>query len=121
MIFFFWRTVKLKRVNHLVTASPSPLSLAPTMSSKTPLPRMSLRARDKESQKHPGRPDLPRTKRSTQEVQAEKAEKARLEAERERSRIATIRATAELETRMQEEQREKLTTAHRPPPCYVHV
>jgi hypothetical protein len=46
------------------------------MLSKTPMPYMSLRARQKDSQKHPGRPDQPCTKWSTQEVQAEKAEKA---------------------------------------------
>lgn len=84
--------------------------------SKTPLPRMSLRTRDKDSQKHPGKPDLPRPRRSTVEVQAEKAEKARVEAERERSRLESIRATAELETRMGEQLKEKLTTAHHPPP-----
>jgi hypothetical protein len=63
-----------------------------TMLSKTPMPYMSLRARQKDSQKHPGRPDQPRTKRSTQEVQAEKAEKAAVQAQK-RPRVHRISRT----------------------------
>ncbi len=76
---------------------------------------MALRARMKGSQIHPGQPDVPRPKRSTQEVQAERAEKVRLQAEREQLRIKTIKATAALETRMGTQMKEKLTTAHHPP------
>ena len=86
------------------------------MSSKTPLPRMSLRTRDTDSQRHPGRPDQPRPRRSTLEVQAEKAEKESLRAEKERLRSETIQATAELETQMEAQFKEKLATAHHPPP-----
>ena len=86
------------------------------MLSKTPLPGRILRARDKDSQRHPGKPDQPRQRRSTQEVQAEKVEKARLLADRERMRSETIQATAELEKRMEAELKQKLSTAHHPPP-----
>jgi hypothetical protein len=86
------------------------------MSSKTPLPRMGLRARDKDSQKHPGKPDMPRLKRPTTEVQAEKTEKAREQSKRERLHTGTIQSTAELESRMEAQLKEKLITAHSPPP-----
>ncbi|KAF8258466.1 hypothetical protein EI94DRAFT_1707976 [Lactarius quietus] len=86
------------------------------MSSKTPLPRMSLRLRETDTQKHPGLPDMPCPRRSTQEVQAEKAEKVSLREEKGRLCSNTIRATAKLETRMEAQLKEKLATAHRPPP-----
>ena len=86
------------------------------MSSKTPLPGRILRARDKDSQRHPGKPDQPRQRRSTQEVQAEKVEKARLLADRERMRSETIQTTAELEKHMEAELKQKLSMAHHPPP-----
>ena len=86
------------------------------MLSKTPLPRMSLRLRESDTQKHPGLPDMPRPRRSTQEVQAEKAEKVALREEKGRLRSETIRATAELETCMEAQLKQKLTTAHQPPP-----
>jgi hypothetical protein len=86
------------------------------MSSKTPLPGRALRARDKESQRHPGKPDQPRPRRSTQEVQAEKAEKARVLAEKECMCSETIQATAKLEKHMEAQLKEKLSTAHHPPP-----
>ena len=86
------------------------------MSSKTPLPRMGLRTRDTDSQKHPGRPDQPRPRQSTHEVQAEKAEKATMRAKKVRLRSETIQATAKLETQMEAHLKEKLATAHHPPP-----
>jgi hypothetical protein len=92
------------------------LPCQPTMSSKTPLPRMSLCAREKDSKRHPGKPDMPRSKRSTTEVQAEKTEKAREQSKREHLRIETIQSTTELETRMEAQLKEKLVTAHHPPP-----
>src|ERR1700744_1685115 len=85
------------------------------MSSKTPLPGRALHARDKESQKHPGKPDQPRPRRSTQEVQAEKTKKARVLADKERLRSETIQATAELENHMEAQLKEKLSKAHHPP------
>ena len=45
------------------------------MLSKTPLPHMSLCLQETDTQKHPGLPDMPHPRQSTQEVQAEKAEK----------------------------------------------
>jgi hypothetical protein len=90
--------------------------LLPAMSSKTPLPGRTLRVRDKDSQLHPGKPDQPCQKRSTQEVQAEKAEKAHVLAEKERMCSETIQATAELENQMEAQLKEKLNTAHHPTP-----
>ena len=87
-----------------------------TMSSKTPLPGRILRAQDKDSQKHPGKPDQPRQRQSTQEVRAEKAEKAHVLADKEHLRSETIQATAELEKHMEAQLKEKLSTAHHPPP-----
>lgn len=86
------------------------------MSSKTPLPGRALHAQHKESQIHPGKPDQPRSRRPTQEVQAKKAKKARVLADKERTRSETIQATAELENRMEAQLKEKLATAHHPPP-----
>ncbi|KAJ3506852.1 hypothetical protein NLJ89_g6637 [Agrocybe chaxingu] len=86
------------------------------MASKTPLPRLGLRSRDKESQKHPGKPDQPRARRTTEEVQAEKAEKVRAQGEREEMRAQNIQWAAELETRMEVQMKDKLNTAHHPPP-----
>jgi hypothetical protein len=86
------------------------------MSSTTPLPSRTLRARYKESQKHPGRPDVPRSKRLTQEVQAEKAEKVHIQEKREHLHLESIQATARLEAQMEARQKEKLATAHHPPP-----
>ena len=83
---------------------------------KTPLPRMSLCLRETDTQKHPGLPDMPRTRQSTQEVQAEKAEKVALREERGRLRSETIQATAELETCMEAQLKQKLAMAHQPPP-----
>lgn len=86
------------------------------MSSKTPMPYMSLRSRDKDSQKHPGRPDQPRPKRSTQEVQAEKAQKVAVQVEREALRAQNIQEVAEVESQMEVQLQEKLASAHHPPP-----
>lgn len=77
---------------------------------------MALRTRDKESQKHPGKPDLPRRRRSTISVQAEKADKSRAQNEKEATRTLTIQAAADLETEMVEKEKEKLANAHRPNP-----
>ena len=87
------------------------------MSAKTPLPRlgMSLRIREKDSQKHPGKPDLPHPRRSTSEVQTEKAQKARMQTEKEEMRVLNIEAAADIETQMEEQMKEKLTNAHHPP------
>ena len=82
------------------------------MLSKTPLPRMSLCLQESDTQKHPGLPDMPRSRRSTQEVQAEKAEKVALREEKGRLRSETIQATAELETCMEAQLKQKLTMAH---------
>ncbi|KAH9011185.1 hypothetical protein EDB83DRAFT_2557106 [Lactarius deliciosus] len=89
------------------------------MSAKTPLPRstgMALRAREKDSQKHPGKPDLPRQKRSSSVVQAEKVEKARAQTEKEEMRGENIQETANVEAQMEEVMKEKLVNAHRPQP-----
>ena len=89
------------------------------MSSKTHLPGRILCAQDKDSQRHLGKPDQPCQRRSTQEVQAEKVEKARLLADRERMRSETIQTTAELEKHMEAELKQKLSTAHHPPPKHT--
>ena len=88
------------------------------MSTKTPLPRsnMTLRVLQKESQRHPGKPDLPQPKRPTSVVQAEKAEKARIQSEREDIQALNIQKTTNLETQMKEDLREKLEMAHHPKP-----
>ncbi|KAN0128322.1 hypothetical protein V8E53_005857 [Lactarius tabidus] len=80
------------------------------------MPYMSLRARQKDSQKHPGRPDQPCTKRSTQEVQAEKAEKAAVQAQKKASRAQNIQDVAKVESQMEVQLQEKLASAHHPPP-----
>ena len=80
------------------------------------MPHMSLRSRNKDSQKHPGRPDQPRPKRSTQEVQAEKAQKVAVQAEREALRAQNIQDVAEVESLMEDQLQEKLALAHHPPP-----
>ncbi|KAH9037117.1 hypothetical protein EDB85DRAFT_1888573 [Lactarius pseudohatsudake] len=77
---------------------------------------MALRARQKESQKHPGKPDLPRQKRSSSVVQAEKAEKARVQTEREETRGQSIQEAADIEVHMEEQRKEKLANAHHPLP-----
>jgi hypothetical protein len=79
------------------------------------MPYMSLRARQKDSQKHPGRPDQPRTKQSTQEVQAEKAEKAAVQAQKKASCAQNIQDVAEVESQMEVQLQEKLASAHHPP------
>jgi hypothetical protein len=94
----------------------SPLLSPPTISSKIPLPCMSLRVRDKESQRHPGKPDQAPPRRSSQQVQADNAKKISVQAEREDRRAQSIRAVAEVETQMGEQLQEKLTAAHHPPP-----
>ncbi|KAH9172059.1 hypothetical protein EDB89DRAFT_1906502 [Lactarius sanguifluus] len=89
------------------------------MSSKTPLPRitgMALRAREKDSHKHPGKPDLPRQKQSSSVVQAEKVEKARAQTEKEEMPGENIQATANVEVQMKEKMKEKLVNAHHPQP-----
>lgn len=101
---------------HYTSPFPFPMTSSSPKSSKTPLPRMSLRVRDKESQRHPGRPDQPRSKRTTQEVQAEKAEKIRVQTEREDLRAQNIQAAARVETQMGVQLQEKLAAAHHPPP-----
>ena len=63
---------------------------------------------------HLGHPDVPRTKRSTQEVQSEKAAKAQVQVERVCLCEEMIQATAKLETHLQEQQLKRLATAHRP-------
>ena len=77
---------------------------------------MSLRARDRESQRHPGKPDQPCPKRSTQEVQAEKAEKVSRQVETEALRAQNIQAAAEVESQMEVQRQEQLASAHHPPP-----
>ncbi|KAH9037020.1 hypothetical protein EDB84DRAFT_1150659 [Lactarius hengduanensis] len=90
------------------------------MSAKTPLPPrstgMALRAREKDSQKHPGKPDLPRQKRSSSVVQAEKVEKARVQTEKKEMRGENIQETANVEAQMEKEMEEKLVNAHHPQP-----
>lgn len=88
------------------------------MSSRTPLPRtgMALRAREKDSQKHPGKPDLPRPRRPTVTVQAERAEKARAQTKREDMRAQNIQEAADIETQIEEQMKEKLMNAHHPHP-----
>ena len=77
---------------------------------------MSLHAQDKESQKHPGRPDLPCPKRSTHEVQALRVEKAHVQTEKEQLRLETIQSTARLKAEMEAHQKVKLAMAHHLPP-----
>ena len=77
---------------------------------------MSLCARDKESQKHPGRPDLPHPKQSTHEVQALRVEKAHVQTEKEQLCLKTIQSTARLVAEMEARQKEKFAMAHHPPP-----
>jgi hypothetical protein len=86
------------------------------MSSKPPLPGRALHARDKESQRHPGKPDQPCPRWPTQEVQAEKAKKANVLADKEHLCSETVQATAKLENCMEVLLKEKLATAHHPPP-----
>ncbi|KAH9008038.1 hypothetical protein EDB83DRAFT_2532246 [Lactarius deliciosus] len=89
------------------------------MSAKTPLLRstgMALRAQEKDSQKHPGKPDLPRQKRSSSIIQAEKVEKACTQTEKEEMRGEKIQETANIEAQMEEVMKEKLVNAHRPQP-----
>jgi hypothetical protein len=80
------------------------------------MPYMSLRTRGSETQRHPGRPDQPRPKRSTQEVQAEKAQKVSIQVEREALRVQNIQEAAIVESQLEAQEQEKLASAHHPPP-----
>jgi hypothetical protein len=64
---------------------------------------------------HPGVPDKPKPKRSTQEVQAEKAAKQKAQLEKKEKRGADIVKTALLEEKTRQEYEEKMTNAHHPP------
>lgn len=92
------------------------LTFSLMMLSKTPMPYMSLHSWDKDSQKHPGRPDQPHLKQSTQEVQAEKAQKVTVQVEREALCAQNIQEVAEVESQMEVQLQEKLALAHHPPP-----
>ena len=80
------------------------------------MPYMKLRTRDSETQRHPGRPDQPRPKRLTQEVQAEKAQRVSMQAERENLRAEDIQEAAIVESQLEAQLKEKLVAAHHPPP-----
>ena len=68
---------------------------------------------------HPGKPDLPQPKRSSNEVKAKKAEKAQVQSEKEHLCSQMIETTARLEAHMEAQFKEKLATAHHPPPNYA--
>jgi hypothetical protein len=84
-------------------------------SASIPLPP-SLRARTTESQKHPGAPDKARPRRSTQEVQAEKAAKEKAILDEQKKREDAIAETARIEKELDEQHQEKLRNANHPPP-----
>ncbi|KAF8262288.1 hypothetical protein EI94DRAFT_1809022 [Lactarius quietus] len=86
------------------------------MSSKTPMPYMSLHAQDSETQRHPGKPDQPCQKRSTQKVQAEKVQKVSMQAERDALHTHNIQEAAIVKSQLQAQVKEKLASAHHPPP-----
>ena len=84
-------------------------------SASIPLPP-SLRARTTESQKHPGAPDKARPRRSTQEVQAEKAAKEKAILDEQKKREDAIADTARIEKELDEQHQQKLRNANHPPP-----
>lgn len=83
--------------------------------STIPLPP-SLRVRTTESQRHPGAPDKARSRRSTQEVQAEKAAKQKAILDGQKNREKAIAETARVENELEEQYQEKLRNANHPPP-----
>jgi hypothetical protein len=76
-----------------------------------PLPRILHEAR----QEHPGLPDKPRTKKTSAEVQAEKAAKEQAALEKDKSRGEDVAQTALLEKKMRQEYEEKVKNANHPP------
>jgi hypothetical protein len=64
---------------------------------------------------HPGLPDKPKPKRSTLEVQTEKAAKQKAQLEKEETRGADIVQTALLEKKIRQEYEERMMNAHNPP------
>ncbi|KAF8270719.1 hypothetical protein EI94DRAFT_1698591 [Lactarius quietus] len=83
---------------------------------KTPMPYMSLHTWDRETQRHPGRPEQPHPKRSTQEVQAEKVHKVSVQAAREALRAQSIQEVAIVKSQLEVQVKEKLASTHHPPP-----
>lgn len=76
-------------------------------------PPMTTRASNKAS--HPGLPDKAAPRRSTREVQAEKAAKTKADGDASAIRTLSLNAAAALEDSMEQEDEERRTTAHRPP------
>lgn len=76
-------------------------------------PPLTTRTSNKAS--HPGLPDKAAPRRSTQEVQAEKAAKEKVDADALATRTISLNAAAALEDRMDQEDEERRTTANRPP------
>ncbi|KAH9028855.1 hypothetical protein EDB85DRAFT_2147634 [Lactarius pseudohatsudake] len=81
------------------------------MSSQLPLPRTLRPNRSA----HPGFVDMPRAKRSTEQVQAEQAAKESEKITEEESRKKTIESTAQVEVDTRRAHEEKRRHAHNPP------
>ena len=65
---------------------------------------------------HPGIPDMPRARRSTEQTQAQRTEKEKELVAREQGRKNTIAKTAQVEADIRQSHEEKLKHKHNPPP-----
>jgi hypothetical protein len=71
---------------------------------------------------HPGIVDMPRARRSTEQVQAERKEKDREKLAQVQSRKTTITKAAQIEADMRQAYEDKRRHAHNPPPvATAHV
>ncbi|KAI9452958.1 hypothetical protein BJY52DRAFT_1189914 [Lactarius psammicola] len=85
------------------------------MSSQLPLP-FALRPN---RSAHPGTIDMPRARRTTQQVQAEQVAKDKERLTQAQSRKKTIQKTAQVEANMRQTHEEKRRHAHNPPPVTI--
>jgi hypothetical protein len=68
---------------------------------------------------HPGAPDMPRTRRSTEQVQAQRVSKENARAVRAQTRKTAITKVAQVEADIRQAHEEKLSHAHNPPPVAI--
>jgi hypothetical protein len=71
---------------------------------------------------HPGAPDMPHTRRSTGQVQAQRVNKESERAAQVQTRKNTIAKVAQVEADIRQTHEEKISYAHNPPPVAMdHV
>ncbi len=85
------------------------------MSSQIPLP-FALRPN---RSAHPGTVDMPRARRTKQQVQAERLAKDKEKLKQAQSRKKTIQKTAQVEADIRQTHEEKRRHAHNPPPVEI--